>query len=299
MVRLTPRFWVSAVLVVLVLLLGFVGPLIYHVDPFKEVGGLYDPPSGDAILGTDNIGHDVLANLMAGTRTSLTIGLVAGTIASVIGVVIGTLAGYLRGWVEEGLMGVTNVVLAIPSIVVLILLSIALGSKTILTMAFIIGITSWPWTARAVRAQTSSVATREHIDVARLSGARTPSMLVFDVLPYILSYVVMAFVLQISGAILAEAGLSLLGLGPSSGTSLGIMLHWALAWGSVQTGAWWAFVPPTLVLTVIAFALLLMQASLDEVFNPRLRRGRATKVVAARTGPTVLVPATEPAEDAR
>jgi peptide/nickel transport system permease protein len=285
--------------VVLVLLLGFVGPLIYHVDPFKEVGGLYDPPSGDAILGTDNIGHDVLANLMAGTRTSLTIGLVAGTIASVIGVVIGTLAGYLRGWVEEGLMGVTNVVLAIPSIVVLILLSIALGSKTILTMAFIIGITSWPWTARAVRAQTSSVATREHIDVARLSGARTPSMLVFDVLPYILSYVVMAFVLQVSGAILAEAGLSLLGLGPSSGTSLGIMLHWALAWGSVQTGAWWAFVPPTLVLTVIAFALLLMQASLDEVFNPRLRRGRAAKEVAPRAGATVLVPATEPAEESR
>jgi peptide/nickel transport system permease protein len=298
MVRLTPRFWFSALLVVLVLLLGFVGPLIYHVDPFKEVGGLYDPPSGKAILGTDNIGHDVLANLMAGTRTSLTIGLVAGTIASVAGVVIGTLAGYMRGWVEEGLMGVTNVVLSIPSIVVLILLSIALGSKTILTMAFIIGITSWPWTARAVRAQTSSVATREHIDVARLSGARTPSMLVFDVLPYILSYVVMAFVLQVSGAILAEAGLSLLGLGPSSGTSLGIMLHWALAWGSVQTGAWWAFVPPTLVLTLIAFALLLMQASLDEVFNPRLRRGRAVKV-APRAGATVLVPAAEPAEEAR
>ena len=299
MVRLTPRFWFSAVLVVLVLLLGFVGPLIYRVDPFAEVGGLYDPPSADAILGTDNIGHDVLANLMVGTRTSLTIGLVAGTLASVIGVVIGTLAGYMRGWVEEGLMGITNVVLAIPSIVVLILLSIALGSKTLFTMAFIIGITSWPWTARAVRAQTSSVATREHIDVARLSGARTPSMLVFDVLPYILSYVVMAFVLQISGAILAEAGLSLLGLGPSSGTSLGIMLHWALAWGSVQTGAWWAFVPPTLVLTVIAFALLSMQASLDEVFNPRLRRGRASKAVAPRAGATVLVPGTEPAEEHR
>ena len=299
MVRLTPRFWFSAVLVILVLLLGFVGPLIYRVDPFAEVGGLYDPPSADAPLGTDNIGHDVLANLMVGTRTSLTIGLVAGTIASVIGVVIGTLAGYMRGWVEEGLMGVTNVVLAIPSIVVLILLSIALGSKTLFTMAFIIGITSWPWTARAVRAQTNSVATREHIDVARLSGARTPSMLVFDVLPYLLSYVVMAFVLQISGAILAEAGLSLLGLGPSSGTSLGIMLHWALAWGSVQSGAWWAFVPPTLVLTVIAFALLLMQASLDEVFNPRLRGGRSGKEVAPRAGAAVLVDAPEPVEERR
>ena len=124
-------------------------------------------------------------------------------------------------------------------------------------------------------------------------------MLLFDVLPYLLSYVVMAFVLQISGAILAEAGLSLLGLGPSSGTSLGIMLHWALAWGSVQSGAWWAFVPPTLVLTVIAFALLLMQASLDEVFNPRLRGGRSGKEVAPRAGAAVLVDAPEPVEERR
>jgi peptide/nickel transport system permease protein len=80
-------------------------------------------------------------------------------------------------------------------------------------------------------------------------------------------------VLQVSSAILAEAALSLLGLGPSDGVSLGMMLHWSLAWEAVRTGAWWAFVPPTLLLTLIAFALLMMQSSLDEVFNPRLRRG--------------------------
>ena len=90
----------------------------------------------------------------------------------------------------------------------------------------------WPWTARAVRAQASSVATREHIDVAKLSGARTGGILLFDVLPYLASYVVMAWVLQLASAILAESTLSMLGLGPSGTNSLGMQLHWALAFQS-------------------------------------------------------------------
>jgi peptide/nickel transport system permease protein len=93
-----------------------------------------------------------------------------------------------------------------------------------------------------------------------------------EIVPYMLSYVVMAFVLQLSAGILQEAALSMLGLGPNNVISLGIMLHWALLWESVRTGAWWAFVPPTLFLTLIAFLLLLLQASIDEIFNPRLRR---------------------------
>jgi peptide/nickel transport system permease protein len=110
------------------------------------------------------------------------------------------------------------------------------------------------------------------------------------VLPYLLSYVVMAFVLQVSGAILAEATLSLLGLGPANSVSLGIMLYWALAWGSVRQGAWWAFLPPTIMLSIVAFALLLLQSSLDEVFNPRLRRGKSArrKKISAAPAPARL-----------
>jgi peptide/nickel transport system permease protein len=139
-------------------------------------------------------------------------------------------------------------------------------------MGLIIGITSWPWTARAVRAQASSLRTREHVDVARLSGAGTLSLIISEIIPFMGSYVVMAFVLQLSSGILQEAALSMLGLGPSGNISLGIMLQWALLWESVRTGAWWAFVPPTLLLTLIAFSLLLLQSSIDEIFNPRLRR---------------------------
>ncbi|MGP5715104.1 ABC transporter permease [Brachybacterium tyrofermentans] len=267
------RFWISLVLVVFVVALGLAG-YIYPTTAGEKVGSLYDAPGAGLLLGTDNFGHDVLAVLMAGTRTSLIIGLVAGTVATTIGVGIGLLAGYVGGWFEELLMGVTNVVLAIPSIVVLILISMSLPESTIWSLAIVIGITSWPWTARAVRAQASSVATREHIDVARLSGARLPGILLKDVLPYILSYAVMAFVLQVAGAILAEAALSMLGLGPSGANSLGTQLHWALAFQAVASGAWWAFLPPTIILTLVSFGFLLLQASLDEVFNPRLRRGK-------------------------
>ena len=279
-VHLTPRFWFAAGLVVLTLLVGLVGPLIVHTDPDAVIGGLYDRPRGGGLpmlLGTDNEGQSVLANLVYGTRTSLLVGLVAGVIASAIGLTLGLIAGYQGGWLDDVISGVTNVALAIPSIVLVILLGIALDNRSSLALALIIGVTSWPWMARAVRAQSTSIRSREHIDVARLSGASWLSILTRDVLPYLLSYVVMAFVLQVSGAILAEAALSLLGLGPSGTTSLGVMLYWALQWGSIRTGALWAFLPPTVMLTLIAFSLLLLQSSLDEVFNPRLRRGRLAK----------------------
>lgn len=273
-IRYNTRFQVSVGILGLVLIFAIFGPFLPgRGDPFATVGGLYNHPSGRLWLGTDNFGHDVLTQLMYGTRTSLVIGLVAGAVATVIGVVIGTVAGFRGSLLEDVLMGITNVIIAIPAFVILIVLSVALSNRNIVTMALVIGVTSWPWTARAVRAQASSLRIREHVDVARLSGAGTARLILFEVLPYMASYVTMAFVLQLASAILAEAALSLLGLGPSNVVSLGIMLHWALLWESVRTGAWWAFVPPTILLTFIAFSLLMLQSSLNEVFNPRLSTG--------------------------
>jgi peptide/nickel transport system permease protein len=274
---LTPRFWTAATLLGVVLLIGLFGPLIVRTDPNAIIGGLYDKPSGGSIatwLGTDNEGQSVISNLVYGIRTSLLVGLLAGIIATLIGVIIGLVSGYTGGLLDDILSGFTNMLLSIPPIIIIILIGVAIGNTTPVILALVLGVTSWPWLTRAVRAQSSSVRTREHIDVAKLSGAKSSSILIWDVLPYLLSYVVMAFVLQVSGAILAEATLSLLGLGPAGSVSLGIMLYWALQWGSVRTGAWWAFLPPTIMLSIVAFALLLLQSSLDEVFNPRLRRGK-------------------------
>lgn len=298
LINLTPRFWVAAALIGFTLLVGLLGPVVVRTDPNAVIGGLYDKPDLHSLpmwLGADNEGQSVLANLTNGVRTSLLVGLIAGAISTGIGLIIGLIAGFQAGWLDDLLMGVTNIALAIPTIVVVILLSIAVNGTSSFTLALVIGVTGWPWTARAVRAQASSVRNREHIDVARLSGARWGGILGWDVLPYLLSYVAMAFVLQVSGAILAEAALSMLGLGPSGSVSLGIMLHWALAWGSVRTGAWWAFLPPTIMLTLIAFSLMLLQASLDEVFNPRLRRGRSKRRLAG-AGAAAPLPAVAVAE---
>lgn len=266
------RFRFSVILMLLIVGFAIVGPMLNPRNPLFAVGGRYDPPSSKALLGTDVIGNDVFSQLMHGVGTSLEIGLIAGAIATLIGVVIGTLAGFLGGFVDEALMGLTNVIITIPTIVILILLSVAVESRSLITIGLIIGVTSWPWTARAVRAQTASLRTREHVDVARLSGAGTGSIILWEILPYMFSYIFMAFVLQLASGILNEAALSLLGLGPDNTISLGKMLQFAIQGEAVRTGAYWAFLPPTILLAMISFGLLLMQSSMDEVFNPRLRR---------------------------
>ncbi|WP_324716819.1 ABC transporter permease [Carboxydochorda subterranea] len=266
------RFMASLVLVLAVLAFALAGPAIAGRDPNAIVGMPFEPPSGSALLGTDNFGKDELTLLMYGTRTSLEIGAIAGIIAVVIGTVVGTTAGYYGGVTEELLMGVTNVLITIPSFIVLILLSIALQSRSVPVMGLIIGITSWPWTARAVRAQASSLRAREHVDVARLSGSGGVEIIVREIIPYMLSYLAMAFTLQLASAVLTEAALSMLGLGPSNTISLGVLLQWALLWEAVRQGVWWTFVPPVFFLAVIAFSLQLLNASLDEIYNPRLRR---------------------------
>lgn len=266
------RFRVSFVLIVLVVVTALIGPRLDERNPLFAVGGRYDEPSAGVWLGTDAIGNDVFLQLMHGLGTSLYIGLVAGVVATLIGVAIGTLSGYLGGLLDEVLMGVTNILITVPTIVILVLLSVALQNRSTLLLGVIIGVTSWPWTARAVRAQTSSLKTREHIDIARLSGASTFGVIFREILPYMMSYVVMAFVLQLSSGVLNEAGLSLLGLGPSQNISLGKMLQNALQGEALRTGAYWAILPQTVLLSLIAFSLLLLQSSLDELFNPRLRR---------------------------
>jgi peptide/nickel transport system permease protein len=266
------RFRFSFILLILLVIFAIVGPLINTRNPLFAVGGRFDKPSAKVWLGTDVIGNDVFLQLMHGVGTSLKIGFIAGAVATILGVLIGTFAGYLGGWIDEALMGATNVIITIPTIVILILLSVSLETRSLLSLGLIIGITSWPWTARAVRAQTASLRTREHVDVARLSGAKTLPIILWEILPYMFSYIFMAFILQLGSGILSEAALSLLGLGPTNTISLGKMLQFAIQGEAIRTGAYWAFLPPTILLTVISFSLLMLQSSLDEVFNPKLRK---------------------------
>ncbi len=226
-------------------------------------------------LGTDNFGRDVLKELVSACGTSLLIGLIAGTIATLIGLLLGLLAGYLGGLADDLIMFVTNVFTVIPGFVLLILISYSIGqeSRGATTVAVVIGLTSWVWTARSVRSQVISLRNRDHVNLSKLSGHGLPRIILTDILPYIASYVVMAFILQISSAILAEAQLSLLGLGPKTTEvpTLGLMMNWAMLYAAHLNGYWWAYFPVVLVITLISFSLNLMNTGLDQVFNPTLR----------------------------
>jgi len=227
-------------------------------------------------LGTDNFGRDTLTELVKATGISLLVGLLAGSIATLLGLLVGLLAGYVGGIVDDVLMFIANIFTVIPGFVLLILIYSALGaeSRSIATCAIIIGITSWVWTARSVRSQVISLRNRDHVNLSKLSGHSLFRIVTTDILPYIASYVVMAFILQVSSGILAEAQLSMLGLGPNPNElpTLGLMMNWAKLFGAyTSSNAWWAYFPVILVIALISFSLNLMNTGLDQVFNPTLR----------------------------
>ncbi len=226
-------------------------------------------------LGTDNFGRDVMTQLVKAAGVSLLIGLVAGLIATLIGLTLGLVAGYVGGPVDDVVQFITNLFLVIPSFVLLILISFSIGqeSRGAFVVATVIGLTSWPWTARAVRAQVISLRNRDHVNLSKLSGHSIAHIILTDILPYVASYVVMALILQISSGILAEAGLSILGLGPRTTDvpTLGLMLNWAMIYQAHILEKWWAYLPVLITIALITFSMNLMNTGLDQVFNPALR----------------------------
>jgi len=226
-------------------------------------------------LGTDNFGRAILTELVSATRTSLQIGFVAGIIATLIGLTLGLFAGYIGGLVDDVIMFITNLFTVIPGFVLLILISFSIGQEQrgAITVAVVIGFTSWVWTARAVRSQVVSLRNRDHVNLSKLSGHSIVHIILADILPYIASYVIMALILQISSGILAEAGLSILGLGPKTTEvpTLGLMMNWAMIYSAHVTGKWWAYIPVLVTIAMVSFSMNLMNTGLDQVFNPALR----------------------------
>jgi len=188
---------------------------------------------------------------------------------------LGLISGYVGGWLDDFLMFFINLFTVIPGFILLILISYSIGQeeRSATTVAIVIGLTAWVWTARSVRSQVISLRNRDHVNLSKLSGHSLPRIILTDILPYIASYVVMAFILQISTAILAEASLSMLGLGPKTTEifTLGLMMNWAMKYTAHLNGAWWAYYPVILTIALISFSLNLMNTGLDQVFNPQLR----------------------------
>lgn len=232
-------------------------------------------PSDAHVLGTDGYGRDVLAMLAYGLWPTLQVGLVAGATASAIGTFLGLLSGYARGWVDWLVRGLADVLLGIPVLPILVVVAAFLGSVSVASLGIVIGLVAWPFTTRVIRAQVLSLRDAPYIEIARLSGARRSGILVFELLPNLLPYVMAGFVGAVSGAILASVGLQILGLGSFGLPTLGLMLDSAYQGGALSRGLWWWFVPPAGLLVLIFVGLFLISLAVDEFANPRLRK-RAT-----------------------
>jgi len=267
------KFDVSLALFVGIMLTGVFGSILYNVNPLAAVGPPEQPPSDRFPLGTNSWGRDNLALLLSGIESSIYIGLTAALISIAIGVIIGVISGFKSGLTDSSLMLVTDVVLVLPSILIMMLIAAYLKERNPFFVSIIIGLTSWPWVARAVRSQMMSLKTREFMYMSRMAGLRDMRIIVEDLLPNMMSYIFMAFVLLMSGAMIAEAGLSMIGLGVTKGTSLGIILYWAQILEAVRRGLWWWFIPPGVCLVALATSLLLLSTALDEYFSPRLKGG--------------------------
>jgi peptide/nickel transport system permease protein len=255
------------------LLLAIIGPFLAQHGPLDYGGKLSIAPTtkGGYWMGTTLQGQDVFAQFVTGLRLAFIVGALGGGIAAVIGMVIGFTAGYRAGWVDEGLNMLTNVVLVIPTFALLLVIAAYLQVRGILMEAVFIGITSWPWAARALRAQTFSLVSRDFVDMARLSGRSSQKIIFKEIAPNMSSYLFMMFILLFGGAILIAATLDFIGLGPSNTISLGQMMQLSVQNAALQLHLWWWFLPPGLAITALVGSLYVMNVGLDEVFNPKLR----------------------------
>jgi len=256
----------------LLVLFAIIGPMLAKYGPQTLTGAQLHHPGGTYWLGTDSLGEDVYSQLANGIRENYLVGALGAVSAAVVGMTLGFTAGWRGGILDEVLQMVTNIIVMLPSLVLLVVIGSYLNSRSVLFEGVFIGLTTWPWVARAVRAQTFSLRSREFVEMAKLSGKRPLEIIVRDIAPNMASYLFLVVILLFGSSMLLAASYDFLGLGPSNTVSLGWMMNQATQNAALLYREWWWFVPPGAVLTAMVAALLVANVGLDEVFNPKLRQ---------------------------
>jgi len=256
------------------LFIAVFAPFIAPYDS-KQIGTLEErrlPPSSKHLLGTDELGRDILSRVIWGTRTSLLIGFTAAFISVIIGIIIGLFAGYHSGGItDEVLMRITDIFLSIPWLPLMIILTVLLG-RSILNLIFVIGISSWQGTARIVRSQVLSIKERPFVEAIRAIGASDMYIIFREILPNIIPLAIANTALITTNAILSESTLSFLGLGDPTHVSWGMILHYAFTSGAIFRGEYWYFIPPGICIMIAVLGFTFVGNTLDEIFNPKLKK---------------------------
>lgn len=234
-----------------------------------EVGGSYEMPSWNHLLGTDILGRSIVAKIIKGAEISIQVGLVVGCIAVLIGTTLGGLAGYFGGWVDALVMWCCSVITAVPNIMLLMGLSFVLG-KGLVAMCWALGVTFWVDLCRLVRGEVLRHKNLEYVQAATVVGAGHLRKLFIHILPNISHVIIVQFSLLFQTAIKSEVILSYLGLGVQDGTSWGIMIDDAKM--ELMQGVWWQIVPATAAMFFIVLAFNILSDELCERLDPKLKR---------------------------
>jgi peptide/nickel transport system permease protein len=261
----------------LLILVFFIGMAIFAVlaskdglDPTKVYGPRLAPPSLKYPLGTDSFGVSVLTQVIQGSKISLLVGLVASVMTITIGALIGIVSGYRGGAYDTLLMRFTDFGLVVPWLALAIILASIIG-PSLVTIILVIGLTSWPSTARLVRSQVLSVRERPYVERARALGGGNWHMIGHHVLPNVMPVILANAVLVVAIAILSETALSFLGLGDPFSFSWGGIIEAAFTGHATTLGAWWWIAPPGICIVLVVLSFTMIGFALDEIINPRLR----------------------------
>ena len=272
--RRNPALVMGLVLLLLLFLFAVIGAFITdpkHAQPLAARP--LQKPSVQYPFGTDKLGRDLFAAVVAGIPLTLRIGLLAGLIGLGVGTVLGFVSAYYGGWIDTLIRGVVDIGLTVPGLMVLIILAISFSGKlNINHMALIVAVLAWLYPARVIRSQVLTLKKRPFVEVARLTGMSGLEIIFLELMPNLLPYLAASLVGAVSAAVLASIGLEALGLGPVDSPTLGMTIYWAILNGAVINRWWWWWAPPIVVISILFNGLYLLSMGLDEIANPRARR---------------------------
>ena len=268
-IRTDPWFVIGAGLLGLLLCLAVFGPLIIPWDPYDISFIPLDPPSARHWLGINDGGMDISAELVVGLRHTVIFGVTAAAAGLVLGSMTGLVAAWKGGWVDQALMRLADMVLAIPSVMILILVAAFLRPAP-WVLALALAALTWPTTARGIRAQTLTMKTRLHIQAARHMGGSSRYIIFRHLMPELFPLYLINFAGKLRMAVFMEASLAFLGLFDPSRKSLGLMIHFGLKYYYMDIWLNW-LIPPVLLLSMLIMGTTFVTVSLERVFDPRLK----------------------------
>ncbi len=274
----SPKFTVGIILVLVVLILTMAAPLFTSYDPnFRFSGEYHSAPSAEHILGTTRLGNDVFTQALYGGQQSITVGLMAAVVTTILSMIVGISAGYIGGVYDSTVSTITNIMMVIPTIVLLLIVASMMDGVSPLLISLIIGLTSWPWNSRVLRAQTMSIANRDFVRSAETLGEGKFRILFVEIMPNMLSIISTAFIGTLIYSIMAHATLEFIGLGDPFSVTWGTVLYNAQNSGAFRSGYFFEVAGAIGGLVMLGMGLTLINFATDEISNPKLKAQRIMK----------------------